>query len=69
MTTQDLVERLRKRAYEIGVQGDLITDDLLEEAAECIEGLESKYQMQTELLQQVIEESGRLKSRLDREGK
>ena len=38
MTTQDLVEHLRKRVYEIGVQGDLITDDLLEEAAECIEG-------------------------------
>ena len=77
MTTQDLIERLRKRA-EIRRQiptrksvqegkPDRIAD-LLDEAADCIEAQESKYQMQIALLRQVIKENGRLKSRLDGAG-
>lgn len=67
MTTDNLVERLRKRA-EIRRQiptrksvqegkPDRIAD-LLEEAVRCIEALESKYQMQTELLRETIKERG-----------
>ena len=78
MNTPDLIEALRKRA-EIRRQiptrksvqegkPDRIAD-LLEESAEHIEMLESKYVMQTSLLQQLTLEAGKIEGALDFLGK
>jgi hypothetical protein len=74
MEEQSLVERLRVRAYirrQIPTRKSVQENkpdrlaDLLEEAARRIEMLESKYEMQTALLQQFTLEAGRLRSALD----
>lgn len=74
MEEQSLVERLRVRAYirrQIPTRKSVQENkpdrlaDLLEEAAQHMEMLESKYAMQTALLQQFTLEAGKLRSALD----